>query len=154
MILTAEWVPIASLIISCLGIPALGALVITDLYKHFKSNTEAAKEKKNEELKKAVREVVSEEMRPMKEDVNDLKISSELTKQGLQATLRHELYAIADKWLAKGYCPSQDKEDFENIYKKYHALGKNGVMDDIYFKIMELPVSKPRSKTTTKHKHG
>lgn len=149
----AEWVPIASLIASCLGIPALATLIVTDLYKRHKENTEEAKNRKKEERKADVKEVVCEVIQPLQKDISDLKNDSELTKQSIQATLRHDLYEIADKWLTKGYCPIQDKEDFENIYKKYHVLGRNGVMDDIYVKVMELPVSKPKTQTKKRVSH-
>lgn len=145
-IFTAEWVPIVSLIASLFGIPTLIGLVVSDLYRKRKESSEQSKKKKKEEFQNNVREVVQAEVNPIKNDISDLKADFDITKQSIQATLRHELYEIADKWLIKGYCPLQDKEDFENIYKKYHALGKNGVMDDIYTKVMELPISKPRSK--------
>lgn len=141
----ADWVPVASLIASCLGIPALATLIMTDIFNRHKQNSEAAKEKKKAERKEEIREAVKDVIFTLETDMASLKTDSSLTKQCLQATLRHDLYEIADKWLAKGYCPIQDKEDFENIYKKYHSLGNNGVMDDTYCKVMELPVAKPRS---------
>jgi hypothetical protein len=147
----AEWVPIVSLVMSCLGIPTLAALIVTDLYKRHKENSAKAKEDRLKESQESIRAVVSEELKDIKNDINGLKADFELTKQSLQATLRHELYEISDKWLTKGYCPIQDKEDFENIYKKYHALGKNGVMDDLYAKVMSLPTSKPRQKKRVTH---
>lgn len=146
-----EWIPIVSLIVSCLGIPALATLIVTDLYKRHKENSEHAKQARQEELEKSMTKVVRVEVKDIKEDVAQLKGDLCIAKQSLQATLRHELYEIADKWLAKGYCPIQDKEDFENIYKKYHDLGRNGVMDDIYAKVMELPVIKPRPKKRVTH---
>lgn len=151
---TTDWLPIVSLIVSCLGIPTLAALIITDMYNKRKANSEQAKQKKKEEFQTNVREVVSSEIQPLKDDISLLKADSELTKQSIQATLRHELYEIADKWLMKGFCPLRDKEDFENIYKKYHSLGKNGVMDDIYLKVMELPLSKPKQKTRSRQPHA
>lgn len=143
----AEWVPIMSLVASCLGIPTLAALIMTDIYKRRKENSENEKRKRHEELMEGVRTVVREENKEIREDIAALKADSDLTKQSLQATLRHDLHKTADKWLTKGYCPISDKEDFDNIYNKYHSLGKNGVMDDIYEKVMELPVTKP---TTTR----
>lgn len=146
-----QWMPIVSLIVSCLGIPTIGALIATDIYKKHKENSAQAKERKQAEQKEVFREVIREEIKPVKEDIIQLKNDSDLTKQSLQATLRHELYEIADRWLAKGFCPLQDKEDLENIYKKYHALGKNGVMDDIYAKVMNLPIAKPKPKTRVRY---
>ena len=34
------------------------------------------------------------------------------------------------------------EDNFENMYKQYHNLGVNGVMDDLYDKFMNLPLEK------------
>ena len=35
--------------------------------------------------------------------------------------------------------PIYARENFENMYQRYHNLGANGVMDDYYKKFMEIP---------------
>lgn len=64
---------------------------------------------------------------------------TEALKLGVQALLRDRLYAYYNKYSEIKYAPIYAKENFENIYKQYHNLGNNGVMDDIYRKFMELP---------------
>ena len=64
---------------------------------------------------------------------------TEALKRGVQALLRDRLYAYYNKYSELKYAPIYAKENFENIYKQYHNLGNNGVMDDIYRKFMELP---------------
>ena len=64
---------------------------------------------------------------------------TEALKLGVQALLRDRLYAYYNKYLELEYAPIYARENFENIYKQYHNLGNNGVMDDIYRKFMELP---------------
>lgn len=64
---------------------------------------------------------------------------TEALKLGVQALLRDRLYAYYNKYSEYKYAPIYAKENFENIYKQYHNLGNNGVMDDIYRKFMELP---------------
>jgi len=44
-----------------------------------------------------------------------------------------------NKALDKGFAPIYAKQNFENVWKNYHALGVNGVMDDIHEKYMSLP---------------
>lgn len=151
----AEWVPMASLIASCIGLPTVVGLIVTDLYKRRKDkleeNSTLVRKQKEEELQQSIRSVIKDEVKPLIVAVNELQFDSDLTKQSIQATLRHELYEIADKWKAKGYCPTQVKEDFENMYQKYHSLGKNGVMDTIRDEIMTLPTStKTKGKCKTK----
>jgi hypothetical protein len=60
-------------------------------------------------------------------------------KAGLQALLRAQLIADYNKWSEKGYAPIYARENFENCWRQYHALGANGVMDDIRRKFLELP---------------
>lgn len=58
---------------------------------------------------------------------------------GVQALLRDRLLTSYNKHLEKGYAPIYAKENFENMWKQYHNLGVNGVMDDIHEKFMKLP---------------
>lgn len=61
------------------------------------------------------------------------------TMQGVQALLRAQLIADYDKYSDMGYAPIHARDNFENCYQKYHNLGKNGVMDDIHNKFLQLP---------------
>ena len=64
----------------------------------------------------------------------------EVLKRGVQALLRHNLYELYDDWFTKkGYAPLDVKNDFEFIYMGYHNLGKNGVMDGLHERFMQLP---------------
>lgn len=63
-------------------------------------------------------------------------------KKGLQALLRAQLIADYNKWEEKGYAPIYARENFDNCWQQYHALGANGVMDDIHAKFLELPTEK------------
>ena len=60
-------------------------------------------------------------------------------KLGLQALLRAQLLSDWNKWKEKGYAPIYARENFENCWRQYHALGENGVMDDIHGRFFELP---------------
>ena len=65
---------------------------------------------------------------------------TESVQLGVQALLRDKLYSTYMHYQEKGYAPIYAKENFENMYKQYHVLGANGVMDDIYRKFMDLPL--------------
>ena len=67
---------------------------------------------------------------------------TESVQLGVQALLRDRLYSTYLKYAEKGYAPIYARENFENMYKQYHVLGANGVMDDIYRKFMDLPLEK------------
>ena len=70
------------------------------------------------------------------------KIQDEQTqalKLGLQALLRSQMINDYNRWYGKGYAPIYAKENFENVWTQYHALGANGVMDQIHDTFMHLP---------------
>lgn len=64
-------------------------------------------------------------------------------KRGLQALLRAQLINDYNKWHDKGYAPIYARQNFENCWKQYHALGANGVMDNIHELFFELPTEPP-----------
>ena len=71
---------------------------------------------------------------------NDMETKS--VQLGVQALLRDRLFQSFNHYQDKGYAPLYARENFENMYKQYHTLGANGVMDDIYKKFMKLPTER------------
>ena len=61
------------------------------------------------------------------------------TEKGVQAMLRAQMINEYNKALERGYAPIYAKDNFENMWKNYHNLGANGVMDDVREKYMDLP---------------
>lgn len=64
-------------------------------------------------------------------------------KLGIQALLRSQMISDYNKWDERKYAPIYARENFENCWLQYEALGENGVMEDIHDKFMALPTSKP-----------
>lgn len=60
-------------------------------------------------------------------------------RRGVQALLRAEMIDMYNHYLDKGHAPIYARENFENLWQQYHALGANGVMDDIKKRFMALP---------------
>lgn len=71
--------------------------------------------------------------------IKDADIKRTATQEGIQALLRAQMISEYNKALDKGYAAIYAKENFENVWNKYHSLGANGVMDDIHEKYMSLP---------------
>ena len=69
-----------------------------------------------------------------------------LVKESLQALLRNELVQSSEKFIKAGFVDIPNKQNFENMYSKYHLLGQNGVMDTIRCNVMQLPTEKPVKK--------
>ncbi len=63
---------------------------------------------------------------------------------GVQAFLRDRLLQGYRHYITKGWADYDDRENLENIYKQYHALGANGIMDDMRNQFRTLP-TQPKS---------
>ena len=67
-------------------------------------------------------------------------------KLGVQALLRAQMIADYNKWEDRGYAPIYARDNFQNCWVHYHALGANGVMDDIHDRFMRLPTEEPEDR--------
>lgn len=74
--------------------------------------------------------------------IKQQKTETDAIKLGIQALLRAQLVSDFNKYSAKGYAPIYARDNFENVWKQYHSLGANGVMDDIHDKFLSLPAEK------------
>ena len=61
-------------------------------------------------------------------------------KKGVQALLRDRLIQGYKFYAAQGWADVDDRSNLENVYVQYHALGANGVMDDLREKFLRLPL--------------
>ena len=66
-------------------------------------------------------------------------------EKGVQALLRAQMINDWNHYSEKGHAPLYAKENFENCWKQYEALGKNGVMSGVHHDFMCLP-DKPKPK--------
>lgn len=73
--------------------------------------------------------------------VKDTGSQTKALELGVQALLRAQMVADYNRYSEKGYAPIYARENFENIWLQYHALGANGVMDDLHRKFMALPTA-------------
>lgn len=80
----------------------------------------------------------------VKKNEEESKNKDKAIELGLQALLRAQMINDYNRWIEKEYAPIYAKENFENCWKQYHALGANGVMDDIHAKFMDLPTIPPK----------
>lgn len=138
-----DWATIITVIISGFFSSSVLTAIVNCVIKRNEK-----KDKKNEKLDEVLVELKS---LSKKVDTLDTKVSNleerltnveaglEITKSGTQRLLRAELRRVYKEWVKKGYCPTDVKEDFEDMYTIYHNLGKNGVMDKNRDKLMALP---------------
>ena len=64
----------------------------------------------------------------------------------MQALLRAQMIHDYNKWNERGYAPIYARQNFENCWQQYHALGANGVMNDIHTKFLALPTEPPEEE--------
>lgn len=110
-------------------IPAVSALLlgVVNMVVAWKKDTKKERQKQHEQLMARL---------------DKMEESLGLNSKGLQAVLRSQLY---DKWEycnCKGYADDLDRENFLNLYDKYHTMGINGVMDHVKDQFLELPSNK------------
>ena len=67
-------------------------------------------------------------------------LENEATKAGVQALLRNSLQQLYRECKRRGWATQSDRQNFENMYKQYHNLGANGVMDDTRKKFLALQI--------------
>lgn len=63
--------------------------------------------------------------------------------QSQQAQMRAQLLKDYKEYEKKGYVLDIELKDWENQYQAYHQLGANGVLDDRYKRLLELPNNPP-----------
>lgn len=80
------------------------------------------------------------------------KTDAEITKKALQALLRNELRAQYVEFINQGWVDIDDKSNFSNMYDIYHALGKNGVMDEMCKQVLELSTQPPKTEEYRRRK--
>ena len=61
-------------------------------------------------------------------------------KKGVQALLRDRLIQGYKFYRAQGWADEDDRSNMENVYQQYHALGANGVMDNLRGRFLDLPL--------------
>lgn len=65
--------------------------------------------------------------------------NNDTLKIAIQAMLRNDLLHNYHEYIHKGYCSTEEKENWINMYNQYHTLGANGVMDEKKKKLLALP---------------
>ena len=71
-------------------------------------------------------------------------------KLGLQSLLRSEITKAYYKYVEQGWIPLYALESLQSVHDNYQALGKNGVMDELWKKLLSLPHTKPITKKEVK----
>ena len=80
-----------------------------------------------------------------------IKEQNKATMLGVQALLRDRLRQAFDFYLARGWIEAGERDNVDNMYTQYEALGPNNVMSDIYNQVRALPSIPPGSRPIDAH---
>ena len=96
--------------------------------------------------------------RPLEKRVADSEEASQRVEEqnkatmlGVQALLRDRLLQAFNHYLARGWIGAGERDNVENMYTQYEALGPNNVISDIYDKVRALPASPPEAHPMEAH---
>ena len=70
------------------------------------------------------------------------------TMLGVQALLRDRLLQGYRHYIAQGWCPYDERQNMQNMYTNYEALGPNSVMDQLHRQFEQLPEQPAVNKNT------
>ena len=73
------------------------------------------------------------------------------TQLGVQALLRDRLLQAFEHYLARGWIAAGERDNIDNMYKQYEALGPNNVISDIYNQVRALPSIAPEAHPMEAH---
>ena len=92
--------------------------------------------KKQQEVKNEMLEERIENLNQSLADLNKLLSNS---SNALQALLRDSIINMYNKYSQEQYMPVYEKESLENLYRQYHNLNGNGVVEHLVEKLYNLP---------------
>lgn len=131
-------------LLSLLGVGTVCSLIVTAIFsaihdlikrKHLETKDEREARWKNQQKK----------LDDIQQAILELNAHIQnTTDTALQAILRNKLYEIYDRSIAKNSVTQDDRDNFINLYEKYHALGKNGVMDAKKDAFLKLDIDNTR----------
>lgn len=86
------------------------------------------------------------------EDANArVEAQNKATQLGVQALLRDRLLQAFEHYLARGWISAGERDNIDNMYRQYEALGPNNVISDIYNQVRTLPSIAPESHPMEAH---
>ena len=114
-------------------------------------------DKRREERKQEIREIVVESVEPINSQINDLSnkvdgINDQLKKveDGALSTLRNDILTCYYRCAEKGYCNDYDYTNIHHMYESYDALKGNSFVADIIKRFDKLPRKEETKKKPKK----
>lgn len=129
--------------VTILGIPSVISGLFMLVLNRQLARRDAARKKEDEEKErlriKAEHEKAARDQ-ALADQTAAVEAQNKALMAGVQALLRDRLLQGYRQFFGKGWADYDDRENLENIWRQYHDLGANGVMDGYRKKFLELPL--------------
>ena len=112
---------------------------VPNLFFLFWSTIINRRQKKKDEAVAARRAEIEQQQVEIKQQNEQLEAQNKATMLGVQALLRDRLLQAFKFYISQGFADYTDRQNVENMYIQYEALGPNSVMTDMYKKFKDLP---------------
>ena len=123
-----QWYQIISLIISALSLLGFGTVMktlITERHERKKQETKEAKELAKKEKQEEIREVIKDELAPLKRSLDTLEVNLDKNTKGSVTLLRNDMKTSLDMCRKQHYATATDKANWNELYNAYTELGGN-----------------------------
>ena len=87
----------------------------------------------------AIKRPLEKRVETAEENQKKQQAQSKAIMLGVQALLRDRLLQGYRHYIAQGWCQYEERQNIENSYTQYEALGPNSVMDQLHEKFIALP---------------
>lgn len=140
------WVTLIISILTFLGFGTVIQMFIKDKHNKRVQNSIEAKEKAKKERQNEIREVIREEVAPLKEDLENVKVQINIGQKGTRAGLRNDILTCYYRCCEKGYRGDWDFENIHLLFDAYLNLNGNSFIKDVMERFKELPTKEEYAK--------
>lgn len=145
-----QWITGLALIVIELTITTIVGLIIKSKWDKRQKEKEELERLREEQRIRAdnsrcelVKTTIHEEMEDLAEDFKKelapISQDMDLMKRTMQKDVRRSLRQDGKMYCDRGYASQQEKTEFDELYWAYHNLGRNGVVDSLHDRVMQLP---------------
>jgi len=145
-----QWITGLALIVIELTITTIVGLIIKSKWDKRQKEKEELERLREEQRTRVdnsrcelVKTTIHEEMEDLAEDFKKelapISQDMDLMKRTMQKDVRRSLRQDGKMYCDRGYASQQEKTEFDELYWAYHNLGRNGVVDSLHDRVMQLP---------------
>lgn len=117
--------PLWLTLVLALGGTALINAVVSFIFASVINGTKKKQEKIKEESREKIKEVLQTELIPVNKELQDIKRTLDLDREGTVTLLRDSMKDCLDRYRDQGYATISDKAKWIETYNSYVKLGGN-----------------------------